>query len=115
MNIEKRRAEIAARKVEIRNLITADNNADMDALEKELRELNEEDSKLEKRQAEIAREVKKLEKELVDIDELLFGEAATDYKRAAELEERKAEAEEELMMLYEEDEAVSAELEEWNN
>ena len=51
MNIEKRRAEIAARKVEIRNLITADNNADMDALEKELRELNEEDSKLEKRQA----------------------------------------------------------------
>lgn len=71
--------------------------------------------KLEKRQAEIAREVKKLEKELVDIDELLFGEAATDYKRAAELEERKAEAEEELMMLYEEDEAVSAELEEWNN
>ena len=51
MNIEKRRAEIAARKEEIRNLITEDNNADMDALEKELRELNEEDSKLEKRQA----------------------------------------------------------------
>jgi len=70
--------------------------------------------KLEKRKAEIAREVKKLEAELADIDELLFGEAATDYKRAAELEERKAEAEEELMMLYEEDEAVSAELEEWS-
>ena len=72
------------------------------------------DEYMEKRQAEIAREVRKLEAELADIDELLFGEAATDYKRAAELEERKNEAEEELMMLYEEDEAVSAELEEWN-
>ena len=51
MNIEKRRAEIAARKAEIRKLITEDSNADMDALEKELRELNEEDSGLEKRQA----------------------------------------------------------------
>lgn len=51
MNIEKRRAEISARKAEIRKLITDDNNADMDALEKELRELNEEDEKLEKRQA----------------------------------------------------------------
>ena len=51
MNIEKRRAEIAARKAEIRKLITEDNSADMDALEKELRELNEEDEKLEKRQA----------------------------------------------------------------
>ena len=35
--------------------------------------------------------------------------------RAAELEERKNEAEEELMLLYEEDESVAAELEEWNN
>ena len=51
MNIEKRRAEIAARKAEIRKLITDDDKADMDALEKELRELNEEDERLEKRQA----------------------------------------------------------------
>lgn len=52
MNIEKRRGEIAARKTEIRALLEADDgNADMDALEKELRELNEEDGKLEKRQA----------------------------------------------------------------
>lgn len=51
MNIEKRRAEIAARKAEIRKLITEDGNADIDALETELRELNEEDSNLEKRQA----------------------------------------------------------------
>ena len=52
MNIEKRRAEIAARKAEIRAFLEADDGkADMDALEKELRELNEEDSDLEKRQA----------------------------------------------------------------
>ena len=52
MNIEKRRAEIAARKAEIRAFLEADDGkADMDALEKELRELNEEDAALEKRQA----------------------------------------------------------------
>lgn len=45
MNIEKRRAEIAARKAEIRKLIEGDseNKLNMDDLEKELRELNEED------------------------------------------------------------------------
>ena len=53
MNIEKRRAEIAARKSEIRKLNEGDseNKLNMDDLEKELRELNEEDEKLEKRQA----------------------------------------------------------------
>ena len=70
--------------------------------------------KLEKRQAEIAREIKKLEKELVDIDDLLFGEAATDYIRAAELSDRKITVEDLLMQLYEEDEAVDAELSEWD-
>jgi HK97 family phage major capsid protein len=51
MNIEKRRKEIADRKAEIRKLITDDDNADMEALEKELRELNEEDEGLERRQS----------------------------------------------------------------
>ena len=53
MNIEKRRAEIAARKAEIRKLIEGDteNKLNIDELEKELRNLNEEDEKLEKRQA----------------------------------------------------------------
>ena len=72
------------------------------------------EGKLEKRQAEIAREIKKLEKELVDIDDLLFGEAATDYIRAAELSDRKITVEDLLMQLYEEDEAVDAELSEWD-
>ena len=53
MNIEKRRGEIAARKAEIRKLIEGDaeNKLNMDELEKELRELNEEDAGLEKRQS----------------------------------------------------------------
>ena len=53
MNIEKRYAEIKARKAEIRKLIEGDseNKLNMDDLEKELRELNEEDEKLEKSSA----------------------------------------------------------------
>ena len=50
MNIEKRLAEIRARKAEIRSNIEKDDKADMDALEKELRELNEEAEGLERRQ-----------------------------------------------------------------
>ena len=50
MNIEKRLAEIRARKAEIRSIIEKDDKADMDALEKELRELNEEAEGLERRQ-----------------------------------------------------------------
>lgn len=51
MNIEKRLAEIKARRAEIRSTINADQNADLDALEKELRDLADEESKLEKRLA----------------------------------------------------------------
>ncbi len=43
-----------------------------------------------------------LEAEIQALDEELFGDAASDYIRAAEIEKRKAEAEEELMALYEE-------------
>lgn len=51
MNIEKRLAEIKARRVEIRSTISGDASADLDALEKELRDLANEESKLEKRVA----------------------------------------------------------------
>ncbi|MBQ4350082.1 MAG: ABC-F family ATP-binding cassette domain-containing protein [Clostridia bacterium] len=66
---------------------------------------NAERRKLEKRKAEIAREIAKLEKKIADIDDLLFGEAATDYIRAAELTDEKTIAEDRLMQLYEEEEA----------
>ena len=51
MNIEKRYAEIKARKAEIRKLIEGDseNKLDMDELEKELRELYKEEEGLVKR------------------------------------------------------------------
>ena len=56
----------------------------------------------EERRIERARlRVAELESELSSLDEELFGEAATDYVRAAEIEERKGEIESELLNLYE--------------
>ena len=51
MDILKRLQEIEARKMEIRNLLGTDKNADLDKLETELRELQSEKENLEKRQA----------------------------------------------------------------
>ena len=48
------------------------------------------------------KEAQRLENEIEAIDEELCGSAATDYKRAAELDTRKSECEEELMAVYEE-------------
>jgi ATP-binding cassette subfamily F protein 3 len=45
--------------------------------------------------------IKELEAELERLDEELFGDAASDYVRAAEIDKRKCEIEEELMELYE--------------
>ena len=57
------------------------------------------------RQRKIVSEIEKLEKEIDEITKALFGEAATDYVKAAELDTRKNELEERLMELYEEQEA----------
>ncbi len=48
-----------------------------------------------------AERVTLLEKELEALEEELFGEAASDYVRAAEIDRRKGEIEEELLSLYE--------------
>ena len=45
--------------------------------------------------------ITELECELEALDKELFGEAATNYQRAAEIEERKNAIEEELLELYE--------------
>jgi ATP-binding cassette subfamily F protein 3 len=45
--------------------------------------------------------VAELEAEIASLDEELFGSAATDYVRAAEIDGRKSEIEEELLVLYE--------------
>ncbi len=47
-------------------------------------------------------EMQRLEAELDHIDELMNGEAATDYKKVAELDLRKTEIEDRLMEIYEE-------------
>lgn len=66
--------------------------------------------KAERRLEAIAKECDELEAQLVDIDDELFGEAAYDYKRAAELSDLKITVEDRLMRLYEEDETLRAEL-----
>ena len=47
-----------------------------------------------------------LEGELDKIDSEMMGDAATDYKKIAELDERKNEIEERLLEIYEELEAL---------
>ena len=55
-----------------------------------------------KRIENLKKEQEKIEKELEQIEIDLFGEAATDYKKAAELTARRDELEERLMEIYEE-------------
>ena len=55
----------------------------------------------EKRRQNAEKRIDELEKELVKLDEELFGEAATNYLRAAEIDKRKNEIDEELLELYE--------------
>jgi ATP-binding cassette subfamily F protein 3 len=45
--------------------------------------------------------IKELESRIAELDEELFGEAASDYVRAAEIDGEKSKAEEELLSLYE--------------
>ncbi len=63
--------------------------------------------RIEKRKAEVAREIKKLEQRLIDIDDELFGDAASDYIRAAELTDEKTTTEDRLLQLYAEEEELN--------
>jgi len=60
----------------------------------------------EKRKITIVADIEKLEKRLVEIQDELFGDAASDYKRAAELEDERITTEDRLMQLYEEEEEL---------
>ena len=55
----------------------------------------------ERKRANAEKKIPELEAEIAKLDEELFGSAATDYVRAAEIEKRKEEIEEELLELYE--------------
>ena len=58
--------------------------------------------KEQKRIENLKKEQEKIEQELEDIEEALYGDAATDYKKAAELTAKKDALEERLMEIYEE-------------
>ena len=58
--------------------------------------------KQEAKKRRLTSEMEKLEAELEEIEELMVGEAATDYKKLAELDDRKNEIEERLLEIYEE-------------
>ena len=62
-----------------------------------------------KRRQFVAKEIPRLEARLVKIEAELFGDAATDYVRAAELEDERIQTEDLLMQLYEEEEAFAKE------
>lgn len=63
---------------------------------------DEAQARKEKAQKErLAKEAAALEREITEIDAELFGSAASDYTRAAELDARKTEAEERLLEIYE--------------
>ena len=59
---------------------------------------------LERRRRDVEKEIERLEAELAEVSDELFGDAATDYLRAAELDDRKTYIEDRLMTLYEEEE-----------
>ena len=62
-----------------------------------------------KRRQFVEKEIPRLEARLVEIESELFGDAATDYVRAAALEDERIQTEDLLMQLYEEEEAFSKE------
>ena len=62
-----------------------------------------------KRRQFVEKEIPRLEARLVEIEAELFGDAATDYVRAAALEDERIQTEDLLMQLYEEEEAFSKE------
>ena len=66
------------------------------------RKQSEADARREKaRRARLAKEAEALESELAEIEQELYGSAASDYTRAAELDARRTEAEERLLEIYE--------------
>ena len=77
--------------------VGTDSKADFEAQKREKAKARSEQKQRERAEKKIG----ELEAELEALEEELFGEAATDYVRAAEIETRKAEIEEELLTLYE--------------
>ena len=75
----------------------SDSKADYEERKREMAKKRAEERRVEKAKDRIP----ELERKLAELDEELFGEAASDYIRAAKIEEEKAKIEEELLELYE--------------
>ena len=60
--------------------------------------------KVQRKKEAVKKEIAELEKRLIDIQDALFGDAATDYQKLMELEDEKITAEDRLLALYEEEE-----------
>lgn len=80
------------------------------AAKRETAEIRKKQRELER----IAAETERAEAELIAVEEELFGDAASDYLRAAELDERKMELENLIYDLYAREEALTAELKEYD-
>ncbi|MBR2342710.1 MAG: ABC-F family ATP-binding cassette domain-containing protein [Clostridia bacterium] len=91
------RAERRAAAKESARPRSADGRAEYEEKKRENAKRRSEERALERARTRTA----ELEGELERLNEELFGEAATDYMRAAEIERRKGEIEEELLSLYE--------------
>jgi ATP-binding cassette subfamily F protein 3 len=80
-----------------KSVAPTDSKAEFEAQKREKAKARSEQKQRERAEKKIG----ELESELETLEAELFGEAATDYVRAAEIESRKAEIEEELLSLYE--------------
>ena len=95
--LEQRERQRTAPNTAINEKRTTDAKADYEQKKQQNAERRKNERKIERATAKIA----ELEAEIAELDEELFGEAATDYVRAAEIDKRKNEIEEELLSLYE--------------
>ena len=94
--MEKRSARRSTAPVTVEKRNT-DAKAEYEEKKREAARRRSDERKRERAEAKIA----ELEAELAALDEELFGPAASDYVRAAEIDRRKSEIEDELIMLYE--------------
>ncbi len=90
----RRQSSLSAEKATV---TVSDAKADYEEKKRQKAERRSEEKKRERAEKRIT----ELEAEIARLDEELFGEAASDYVRAAEIENRKNEIEEELLTLYE--------------
>jgi len=94
---EVRQADKAAARSSEAEKRRTDSKADYEQKKRENAKRRGEEKRIERAKLRIS----ELEAELEALDRELFGEAATDYVRAAEIDTRKGEIEEELLELYE--------------